>query len=561
MSSSEPARLESAPPQRLQQPGWPSLLKDFIFSVSLGHLCLLRFWDEFQDNTFGYYWEQPPSFFLVFVALLTTLILAIAFFSTIQVVRRSGTPAVRQAAGWAFLALLVCVPLNTIRKRFLFLSVGDMAHRFGLVPVAIVGLMLAALGAYALWKHPSRVVAAARGFVWLLVPLLPVTLVQTALIHFKDTPADYRNEPSIPVIPNQAARVVWVIFDELDAGFVKNRPADIAMPEFDRLQGESLAAVAAHTPNGATIESIPSLLTGRQVVRAKPEGANKLRVGFADAADAADWKQVPNVFSEAHKAGWNSAISGWYHPYCRLFGAQTASCFWTSAAGVLHREESVGDLGVVKAVGVQLRRILLEIPLANRIEAFQPVAGIRDPDVRKQERAHVRQEYESIHEHGMRIAADPAMNIVYLHYPVPHLLAVFDRKTHDFATRDGINYFDNLLLVDRTIGDLRRTLERAGLWDSTTVIISADHPVRLSMFREERYFWDDETARIAAMQPVGTVPFLVKTAGQKAGAEYQRSFNTLLTKDLVSAIIGRKVTSASEAVAWLDANGSRYPIP
>jgi arylsulfatase A-like enzyme len=52
-----------------------------------------------------------------------------------------------------------------------------------------------------------------------------------------------------------------------------------------------------------------------------------------------------------------------------------------------------------------------------------------------------------------------------------------DRHQDTLAVRQGSNYFDNLELVDITLGRIRRALEAGGLWDDTTLIVTGDHPL------------------------------------------------------------------------------------
>jgi hypothetical protein len=48
------------------------------------------------------------------------------------------------------------------------------------------------------------------------------------------------------------------------------------------------------------------------------------------------------------------------------------------------------------------------------------------------------------------------------------------------------------------------------------------------------------------------VPFMIKLAGQKAGMEYQKSFNTVLTRQLLIEVLRGNLTTPSDVVAWLD---------
>jgi hypothetical protein len=90
--------------------------------------------------------------------------------------------------------------------------------------------------------------------------------------------------------------------------------------------------------------SMPSLTTGRLVARVSPESADELFLQFHGGEERVGWSTQPNVFTRAREAGANTAVVGWFHPYCRLFGGAVTACFWDSlktpeshAAGVSDR--------------------------------------------------------------------------------------------------------------------------------------------------------------------------------------------------------------------------------
>jgi sulfatase-like protein len=291
-------------------------------------------------------------------------------------------------------------------------------------------------------------------------------------------------------------------------------------------------------------------VTGRRVQTAKPESVDTLLIRY-DSGNRVDWKQQQTLFSLAREASLNVGVSGWYHPYCRLFGSSMVSCFWTPALGVLHRKELMDNLNVPSAMALQYRRMLLEIPGLPYIGFLKPRVGVEDPAVREMERASTRREYSGIHENALRLVADPKLNIVYLHYPVPHMLTIYDRDTKGFSLDDGNNYFDNLLLVDRTIGEIRSALEHAGLWDRTAFLITSDHPLRLDIYRASPE-WNAEQENAVSRAPERYIPYMLKLPGQAHGGRYSKAFNCVVTKDLLLAILSRKIVSPQDVIAWLD---------
>jgi arylsulfatase A-like enzyme len=116
---------------------------------------------------------------------------------------------------------------------------------------------------------------------------------------------------------------------------------------------------------------------------------------------------------------------------------------------------------------------------------------------------------------------------------------------------DNNNYFDNLLLVDRTIGEIRSALEMAKLWDQTTLLITSDHPLRINTYRSGPE-WDKEQENAIARAPDRYVPYMLKLAAQTQGLRYSKPFTTLVTKELMFAILSGKIVSYEDAVKWFE---------
>jgi arylsulfatase A-like enzyme len=127
------------------------------------------------------------------------------------------------------------------------------------------------------------------------------------------------------------------------------------------------------------------------------------------------------------------------------------------------------------------------------------------------------------------LAVDTRFQLVFIHFPVPHLLGIYDRRAHDYtgdySTSDSSSYLDNLALADRTLGDVRRSLEHAGLWDETALLVTSDHPLRDWIIEDAGWWKDHETASLGAI-PRRYVPFLFKIPN-KAAREVHEPLNGL----------------------------------
>jgi arylsulfatase A-like enzyme len=136
-----------------------------------------------------------------------------------------------------------------------------------------------------------------------------------------------------------------------------------------------------------------------------------------------------------------------------------------------------------------------------------------------------------------------------VHFNVPHEPLFYDASTgrYDLGEKpvlsmfkkDFARYFDAVQLVDRTIGQVRRTMEASGVWDSTHVLITSDHPYRARQ-------------KVDGIEDDFRVPFILKTAGGSAGITYETDFNTMVAADLATALLRREVRSRGDLKAWLD---------
>jgi hypothetical protein len=155
------------------------------------------------------------------------------------------------------------------------------------------------------------------------------------------------------------------------------------------------------------------------------------------------------------------------------------------------------------------------------------------------------QAFQRIKSEALDRAVDNGIGLVYTHFPTPHSPFIYDSKAQNFDlnTYKPSGYLQNLALVDRTVAELRQRLESAGLWDSTTVLLMSDHS-----FRESGHVDGKTDPR---------TPFILKMAGSHEAVQLDFPFNTLLTKELVLAILRKEVSTAREAAQWIQGQAER----
>jgi Type I phosphodiesterase / nucleotide pyrophosphatase len=207
-----------------------------------------------------------------------------------------------------------------------------------------------------------------------------------------------------------------------------------------------------------------------------------------------------SLFSRTAAAGWRVGVAGWYHPYCRIFGATLTECSWEQGFA----EESFNEAGPLKGAVNILKRM-------GNLLSFDGYFGIvpSPPDV-----ASISQDqltsYQSTLPTALRIVTSAELDLVFVHWPIPHPFGIYDRKTRTLGCVPGSNYLDNLELVDETLIQLRQALETSGLWDTTSILITSDHPFRRELWKD--FSSHENIVRLLETVDNSQVPFILKLA-------------------------------------------------
>ena len=522
------APAQTAPPAEhyegtvpLPQP-LKSNIKDGIVAVSLANLCFANAWFMIlYDADQGYFNKVPVRTPSTLALLINIFWLAALVWLALRVWRRFQNRLLHFVLHMAFLVLLL-IPVDFVRIQFFHIMDHPIVVFFQRPVVMFCSVVLLAL---VVWQH-RRAAKAAGVLVVILSPLALLTLAKIGLLllgvmHLNQ--ADYEPvlPPPVPVREGQP-RVLWIIFDCTDyrVAFEK-RPLGVQLPEFDRLRGESLFCVNACSPHASTISSMPALISGQRLSRIGIANASDLKVQVADTGVNTTWSKLPSVFAEAQALGANTALVGWFHPYDRVLGDGLNYCAWYPFP-TFEPERA-------KTFANAMRR---------------QIACIAWP-------LHIRRFYISICRDGLGESLSLVTNTVYgltlLHLPPPHSPGIYLPEKDQFTfwgVPTTAGYLGNLALADRELGQMRRAMEISGQWDKTWLIISADHSLG---------------SQISFGQPDTRVPFIVKPPGANEPITYSPKINTILTHDLILAILRGEITSQRELVPWLDKHGK--PVP
>lgn len=489
---------------------------DLLAAFSLANLSFIELWDGLLNYTpaQSFYLEHAPAGTAYLAAFANVIIVGLIFFLFIRLARWIG-----QRYGTAGLILgslpilaLIAVPAA---KSFLRLMLNRFPELDRTILMAAIAFMV--IAAAAISRRRFLVFASA-----LLVTVSPLILIEGIVSISRcwtTSPVAYADGPLAQRVTNSHPRVVWIIFDELDyrLSFL-DRPANVPMHEFDRLRAHSLFAENAISPAPDTIPSVPMLLAGKPLETVDAQGPATLLL------DGVPASSQPTIFSSVRAMGGNAAAIGWYIPYCRVFSRDLTAC----SSHDMGNELSETGSTFLSALSLQEQSLFSY--------GYRSVLG---ESPRAKYRVGV---LHALHNDALRALVDPSLNLVFLHLPVPHAPYLYDRFSYQFPKRylSAGSYLDNLALADSFLGDFREAMTNAGLWDRTTVLVSSDHPNRMSMEVDGK-----EDPR---------VPFLLKLAGQSTGVDYEPMLPTIVSKSLIEAILDSRVITTEDAVKWLTAH-------
>ncbi len=499
--------------------------KDALVGLSLANLWFIRMWGEVLAVA------GPDAYFSsisnadIYALMLNVLLLGAFFTCAATVLRRFGAAGRRVLVG-GFVLVLVA-QLNQLGPELNpgVLSLVD-PWKSGKYLDVIAPVVILMLIAAACWRWPTPALRLAVGFVLILSPFVAVTFGRAALILLQVNPSEAlaAKAPPVgaPVAKAPGPRVVLIVLDAMGRWHaVDARPDSIQLPQLDRLRTEGLDATQVTQIGKQTKISVPGMLSGLEVTASEPTGPDELALTLADGR-AVEWSETETLLDEAQALGGVGIVSGWYHPYCRLFDHADA-CETYPARTVGSRARATGFWRAV----VEQQRALIPY-LSLRLRQVEIIETQRDDLA--------------------QAAVQGGRGFVFLNVIAPHTPWIWDADAEDYTFTefhpDGM--FANQELADRMLGEIRAAMEAAGQWDSTAVIVTSDH---VAQYRPR---WIDE--------PDDTrVPLIVKLPGPAGGVTYDRPMKGILVHELASQLLQGRLRTYPELVAWLDSAATEQP--
>jgi hypothetical protein len=375
-------------------------------------------------------------------------------------------------------------------------------------------LCLVALGCCVLWMLPQLVFTAVR-------------------THAPSATAFSRRVQ--PATAGQG-RIVWVLLDELSYDQVfEHRQADVELPNFDALRNESVLFSNVQPAGYYTERILPSLFIGREFDNLRSSLRRDLYVHDAQTATWEPFDENASIFAEAKRWGWSAGIAGWYNPYCQILRDVLDSCYWQYLTPLSDEAPGVNPK-MLDMAAVPVHLLLLHFGLGGATALqnnSQQLAARQYTDLAAAADALIRNE---------------PVRFVFLHLPVPHPPGIYDRKTNRFGANG--TYLDNLVLADRTIGNLLEEIQKTAVASQTTLIVSSDHSWRVSLWRAGQD-WTPEEERASGGKFDPRPVLMIHFPESDIAALRSERFPELAIHDILAAMLKEKIQSQADLDAWL----------
>jgi hypothetical protein len=338
-------------------------------------------------------------------------------------------------------------------------------------------------------------------------------------------------------------RIIWLLLDELSyQQLYERRFPGLQLPAFDRLAAQSTVFTQVVPAGQFTRYIIPTLFTGLPS-NAVNVSARGLLLSLKDPSTGkwTPFQQHQTVFQDAIDAGYVTAIAGWYNPYCRIMPEVLDHCFWT------YRQSTPANLSPNRSLAVDLLRPFRRLWLDTK-----HLFG-RGPGAPTDESRDIRQhatDYRNLLAAGDAYLADPSINFLFLHMPIPHPYGFYDRNKKVFSTKH-TSYIDNLALADRYLAHMRQILERNNQWDSTSIIVMGDHSWRTSFIWRDSMSWTDEDEAASHGGEFDPRPaYIVKLPNQQTPARLDQPFSAASTRALLDALLQDHLHTSADLSTW-----------
>lgn len=327
----------------------------------------------------------------------------------------------------------------------------------------------------------------------------------------------------VPLSKKPTRRIIWIVFDELsqDQTFDHRQP-DISLPSFDGLRSQSVMFSDVDPAGYYTELVLPSLLWGKTITDERSDLNGNLFVK----TPSRGWQAFPageSIFAKAQQEGWAVGVAGWYNPYCRTYGPWLDWCAWTLRSAI--PGNYLQGKSLWWNVNAPLSRA--EAKIAGRKNRTPSSAEFHASD------------YEDLMARSRELIQDEDIGFVFLHFPVPHPGGFYDRKTEKLGVSG--SYIDNLVLADRSLGEIMGWVGGTSLAGQTTVVVCSDHSWRVPLWRISP-MWTREDSRVSGGRFDTRPVLMVHFPGETTSGAIESPFPALEEHDLMNSLLKNPMT-------------------
>lgn len=505
-------------------------LKDALAGLSLGGLTFALWWKISTGDGYTIVGERYPQFLMI--PLVAIVLLGMLFF----LIKRKGVTSKLlfvRVVSYIVFSLSYFVFTRNLVGAIQFPGGGNLWR----ISFFLMSFLFFGLVSWAFKKNREACMIRARSALLIALPFTLFLFVQNVW----DASRTYLSlAPMQDDLPKN--RVIWFIFDEFDyhTAFEK-RPNQLLLKEIDRFKKESFFAEQAIQPGIGTLYSMPAFFSGLKV-----KDCTAIRDDLLITLDnrkKVSWKNQTNLFEKAYQLGYNTALVGWYHPYDRVFGKHLTYCHVSPLGN--------SDERTVNPSFPLLFYNTCQSFVAYYLQTIEKLLNIQFGETSFLTSEKTRHYYLTHLEETKRVLLDERYGFVVIHWTIPHTPTIYNGDTKELTIESQRPYLDNLRLLDRTFGEVRRLLEEKGLWDSCVLAVTSDH-----------WYKSDPQLYPKALQPYlkerqkknGKIPLLIKMAHSHKGLIYDKRWDGHLLHYILYEMMQGRISSPEDICHWLDKN-------
>jgi len=517
------------------------MTRSLLISFTMAALCFLPIWSTSIDSYF--YYDYPSKiydhiFYLLILFWLLSLTAVIAL-----IMRYSSNRFIFPLACFAA-AATAAITLNTVR-----LELG-LTGKVSMNVLLAFCLICVCLTAYFYVKCGQVFLRILRNCILIMSPfafLMTGTMVWR-IFERVESPSEHSKSISPMRTPvnggnKSTPRILWMIFDELDIRFAFEHRDGLPLPHLDKLKNSSMYATNAYSAESDTLHSIPAMFSGLNLIKPVILGNQDLKFTINETQKSVTWKEIPSIFDKAKKMNLKTAILGNYHPYHKIFGNVVNYCL----------PSCIPEVSIWKKMTRYSRLILNTIffdgiPLMRRSKLFSD-------DIKREIFIDV---YQHMLDKAIPIISDPDYNLIFIHWTIPHAPGIYESSGKKFNPSYQANYFDNLVLVDETIGKIWDVSKDQGIWDSTIVIVTSDHWLRKIMLEADICTSLNAEIKDMICHPDYRVPLMIKMPHQQEQVLYTGPFRMYHIHDMLENMLKGNIRTSADLTGWMQLQEARF---